>query len=207
MTELPERTSGELLASPPWLAARIADSARRWSCADTRVATTLWWYTASSTLFRGLLGPWASTGALRHPGLEHLTFRLAADGSLGEVGSSWDCADLDELGAAWRTTLRAVLEPLARASGTRVRPLWAIASDSLANRALDAGSVTLATDLAVRIGPELPPPRYVQVAGRVLPRRSSCCLIYQVNGKDKCTSCPRRSPAERNALLAGLQSA
>ena len=91
----------------------------------------------------------------------------------------------------------------------RERPLWAIATDSLANQLLTLGralgnvaAVTaLAAPLAAAIGPPLPAPRYVDVGGSRFTRRASCCLLVEVPGQAMCTSCPRRPPAERRALL------
>ena len=87
---------------------------------------------------------------------------------------------------------------LASASGASPRALWAIATDSLANRVLWAGGAeSVARMVAAAVGPELPVPRYVEVSGRLVVRRASCCLIYQAPGMEKCTSCPRQTPAER----------
>lgn len=202
------RHSGVQLAEHRWLAARVAESAGSWRTEDERVAGTLWWYTASSVLFGTSLQAWALDGSLRHPALEHLSFTLGTGGVPADLRSDWDCTDLDELGDAWRATLTAVIEGLAGAGGLRTRPLWAIASDSLANRSLDAGAgagsarrgADFAVELAARIGPELPRPRFVEVSSRLFCRRSSCCLIYLTGQSGKCISCPRRDPEERRAL-------
>jgi len=58
-----------------------------------------------------------------------------------------------------------------------------------------------ARGLAVSIGPRLPVPRYVDVAGARFTRRASCCLMVELPGGALCTSCPRRTPVERHALL------
>jgi hypothetical protein len=91
----------------------------------------------------------------------------------------------------------------------RERPLWAIATDSIANQLLALGralgDVPAATahagPLAAAIGSPLPVPRYVDVAGARFTRRASCCLIEELPSGVRCTSCPRRGPAERHALL------
>jgi ferric iron reductase protein FhuF len=91
----------------------------------------------------------------------------------------------------------------------RERPLWAIATDSLADRLLALGRAVgdvprvtaLAAPLADAVGPPLPAPRYEDVAGRRFVRRASCCLLYRVPGWPLCTACPRRAPAERRRLL------
>lgn len=91
----------------------------------------------------------------------------------------------------------------------RERPLWAIATDSLANRLLalgravgDVPAVTaLAAPLAAAIGAPLPVPRYVDVGGARFSRRASCCLMVELPGGSLCASCPRRPPADRLVQL------
>jgi ferric iron reductase protein FhuF len=114
-----------------------------------------------------------------------------------------------DTGVELRDTLAAVVAAVAETGGMRERPLWAIATDSIANQLLTLGralgdvpSVTaLGGPLAAGIGGRLPTPRYVDVAGTRFTRRASCCLIDHVPGGALCTSCPRRSPAERAQLL------
>ena len=118
------------------------------------------------------------------------------------------------MGAELRAALAAVIAAVAEAGQMRERPLWAIATDSLANRLLalgratgDVGPVTaLAGPVAAAVGAPLPAPRYVDVpraAGDPVrfTRRVSCCLLYWVPHEVLCTSCPRRSPVERQVLL------
>ena len=92
----------------------------------------------------------------------------------------------------------------------RERPLWAIATDSLAGRLLTlgraVGAVPAVTGLAGPAGGggrgrPCRVPRYVDVDGARFVRRASCCLIYRLPGGPLCTSCPRRPPAERQRLL------
>jgi hypothetical protein len=108
-----------------------------------------------------------------------------------------------------RAALESVIPAVAEAGRMRARPLWALATDSLANQLLaigravgDVPAVTaIAAPLAAGIGPPLPAPRYVDVAGARFARRTSCCLMVELPGGALCTSCPRRPPAERVALL------
>jgi ferric iron reductase protein FhuF len=108
--------------------------------------------------------------------------------------------------------MAAVIAAVAAAGGTRERPLWAIATDSLANRLLALGraagdvaaATALAGPLAEAIGWPLPAPRYLDVRGTRYTRRASCCLLYRIPHEPMCTSCPRRPPAEREVLLEGL---
>jgi ferric iron reductase protein FhuF len=108
-----------------------------------------------------------------------------------------------------RASLAAVVGAVAEAGGVRERPLWAIAADSLANRLLDLGraagdpaaATARARALAEAIGAPLPAPRYEDVGGARFTRRASCCLLYELPSGSMCTSCPRRPPAERRALL------
>jgi hypothetical protein len=103
----------------------------------------------------------------------------------------------------------------------RPSPLWAIATDAIANRlhwagqAVDrvGGATALATELTAGIGPHLPTPRSVDIrateavrgtgdtASRRFVRRVSCCLLYRVPGEARYTSCPRRTAADRHIRL------
>ena len=111
-----------------------------------------------------------------------------------------------------RASLAAVIAAVAEAGGMRELPLWAIATDSLANRLLDLGRVAgdpgAATEraraLAGAIGEPLPVPRYEEIGGGLFTRRASCCLLYELPSGSMCTSCPRRPPEERRALLGRL---
>jgi ferric iron reductase protein FhuF len=115
----------------------------------------------------------------------------------------------DDVAAELRETLATVVATVAEAGRTAERPLWAIATDSIANQLLALGralrDVRAATGHAVplarAIGAPLPVPRYVDVAGARFTHRASCCLLVELPGGSLCTSCPRRPPGERHALL------
>ncbi|MFC7450213.1 (2Fe-2S)-binding protein [Rhodococcus daqingensis] len=225
---------GSVLAAPDWLASRIVDTARRWNCDDARVTATLWWYSASSTLMSVPVSMLLATGTAPDPGLDGLTCTLRPDGYLGTLRSAAGIRDDAVLAERLRGVLGPIIAALSELSGAGVRSLWAIAADSLGNRALDAGtalgSPTLGSALAVRlaelIGHPMPPPRFVDVgrggpvaadpcaapeaAARRVVRRSSCCLIYETEPDPgavegaKCTSCPRQRPSVRAARLGVL---
>ncbi|MFI6432837.1 (2Fe-2S)-binding protein [Rhodococcus oryzae] len=225
---------GGVLVDRDWLAARIADTARRWACEDVRVSATLWWYSASSTLLSVPAAMLLATGLAPDPALDGLTCTLRPDGYLGTIRSEAGVRDDEVLAERLAAALAPIVAALSELSGAGVRSLWAIATDSLGNRALDAGtalgSPVLGSALAVRladlIGSEMPRPRFVDVgrggvAGadpRAVPapgsrrviRRSSCCLIYETEPDPaaaegvKCTSCPRQQPSVRAARLGAL---
>ncbi|MGW5573692.1 (2Fe-2S)-binding protein [Nocardia thailandica] len=104
--------------------------------------------------------------------------------------------------AELRETLAALIAQVTLVSGAGVPALWAVVTDALANRALDAGVPALAPELRAAIGGRLPAPRFVEVAGRTFVHRTSCCLVFEVPGCQMCTSCPKRPAAERADLLA-----
>jgi len=118
-------------------------------------------------------------------------------------------APAGDVAAELRESLGAVVAAVAEAGRMRERPLWAIATDSIANRLLALGralgdvprATALAAPLAAAVGAPLPVPRYVDVGGARFTRRASCCLLYRVPHEPMCTSCPRRPPAERHVLL------
>ncbi|MBP2210080.1 hypothetical protein JOJ87_000424 [Rhodococcus ruber] len=161
-----------------------------------------------------------ATGCAPDPDPARWRCTLRPDGYLGAVRSSHLLTGADAFARALGPALSAIVVPLAGVSGASERALWAVASDSIANRALDAGRAAHRTEdgcalAAVLSVPPLLPPRFVDVgpggsgtaapgspeSGRRFVRRSSCCLIYRATGSDKCTSCPRRAPADRDAAL------
>ena len=191
------------LAEPEWTARAIAVRAGR--TADRRVSATVWWYSASLVLVAPALAGLA-VGVPLSGRLADTSLAFRPDGLPVAAVSS---APGSDAAAELRESLDAVIDAVADAGGMAPRPLWAIATDSIANQLLALGralgnapAVTaLAGPLATAIGAPLPAPRYVDVAGARFTRRASCCLMVELPGGALCTSCPRRPPAERLALL------
>jgi hypothetical protein len=182
------------VADPAWLGAQLAMAARRFRV-DARTAGVLWWYSASSVL----LGPTASSftqgGPVAAPDLDAMTLFLHADGRVldARVSSVVFRAQAPERVARLVDTCVAAV---AGGSDAPERALWAIASDSLANRVLWAGGDE-ADAVALAADERFPAPRFVEVAGQRVVRRSSCCLVYESPGQQKCVSCPRQQPDDR----------
>ena len=191
------------LAEPAWVAQAVA--ARSGRTAEPRVAATVWWYSVSAVLVTPVLAGLA-TGVPLSGQLADMSLAFRPDG-LPVAGVS--SAPGSDAAAELRSSLAAVVPAVAAAGRMGQRPLWAIATDSIANQLLalgralgDVPAVTaLAGPLAAAIGAPLPVPRYVDVAGARFTRRASCCLLVELPGGALCTSCPRRPPAERQALL------
>ena len=200
---------GVLLADPGWTAQVLTARAARQRTDDRRVLATVWWYSVSSVLLTPVLAGLV-TGVRLSARLEDTTlYELAGHvpvAATARAGSGPDVAG--EL----RATLAAVVAAVAEAGGMRERPLWAVATDSLANRLLAVGravgdvpmATALAGPLAAAVGAALPTPRYTDVAGVRFTRRASCCLLYRVPHEVVCTSCPRREPEQRRVLLEDL---
>lgn len=205
------RVPAERLADPAWTADVLTARAAWSRTDDRRVLATVWWYSASAVLvtppLAGLVTGLPVSGRLADATLALLAGDrpVAAECRAGSGGVA------EEL----RDSLAAVVAAVAQAGRMRERPLWAIATDSIANRLIAlggavgdmAGVTALAGPLAAAIGAPLPEPRYDDVGNRRFTRRASCCLLYRVPGEPVCTSCPRRLPAERRILLeaaAGL---
>jgi ferric iron reductase protein FhuF len=173
---------------------------------DRRVAATVWWYSASAVLVTPALAGLV-TGIPLSARLADMSLAFRPDGlpvaAVSTGGTTDVAAELSE-------TLAALAAAVAAAGRMRERPVWAIATDSIANQLLAIGralgnvpaATAYAAPLAAAIGPPLPVPRYVDVAGARFTRRASCCLVEELPGGARCTSCPRRPPAERQALLA-----
>lgn len=197
-----------LLADAAWTAEVLAARAPRGRPVDRRVLATVWWYSASSVLvtppLAGLVAgiPLSARLADQTVALLPGAVPIAA---VATAGAADPAADL-------RASLAAVIAAVAEAGGVRERPLWAIATDSLANRLLDLGraagdpvaATARARPLAEAIGAPLPVPRFEDVGGARFTRRASCCLLYELPSGSMCTSCPRRPPGERRALLERL---
>ncbi|KAF0959786.1 (2Fe-2S)-binding protein [Rhodococcus sp. T7] len=211
-----------LLTDPGWLADRVADTAARWGSDDPRVNGTLWWYSASSTLTGIPIATALVTGVAAHPGLGDAVAFLRDDGYLGGITASSGLPvteGLSELAAEMAAALTSIVDALAAASGVRHAAMWAIATDSIANRALDAGTACGdrvrgsifargLVDALRHAGVVLPDPRFVDVRAGTLScrftQRASCCLIYETPGSGKCVSCPRRPAEDRLRGLAAL---
>jgi FhuF-like iron-sulfur protein len=187
------------VTDPDWLAAQLAATARRYRLDRAPAVGVLWWYSASSVLLGPAVESYVRGGPVADPALDATTLYLHPDGRVLDARAARTTSREDvvpRLGAALTTAVGAV----AAASGARARALWAIATDSLANRVLWAGGdAAVAAELAAA-GP-MPLPRYVPVAGTRVVRRASCCLIYEAPGQRKCVSCPRQHPDERRARL------
>ncbi|WP_216208851.1 (2Fe-2S)-binding protein [Amycolatopsis aidingensis] len=202
-----------VLTDPEWLRADLRRGARLYGQADDRALGTVRWYSASSVLVAPALESLVLAGTALHPGLAETTFHLHPDGRFaGATAARVLGADLTDLGAALAATIEPVVRAISALTGAATRALWAIAADSIGNRLLWAGGAAgdpelgtrFAAPLAAAIGHRIPTPRYLEVGRSRVLRRSSCCLIYEATGGEKCTSCPRQPPAERTRRLHEL---
>jgi len=199
---------GTALADPVEMARFVADNRRRWSTTDDRVAGTLWWYSTSSVVLTSLLVRLAEIDLAADPSLERLRVHIGDDGRVVNVHPTGLLADTEELPAALRTSLEAVLGTLSSVSGVRLPPLWAVTTDAIANTLLRAWrelgdaskGVAQAEWLVGGMGPGLPPARFVTIEGKPLVRRVSCCLIDRA-GFAPCASCPHQDPATRHQRM------
>jgi ferric iron reductase protein FhuF len=193
------------LADPAWTGAVLDERAQRQGTPDRRVLATVWWYSVSSVLLTPSLAGLV-TGIPLSARLEDTAVAMLSG---MQPVAAVSVAAGGEPAAELRASIAAVVAAVAEAGRMRTRPLWAIATDSLANRLLALGRAVgdvpratgLAAPLAAAIGSPLPVPRYEDVAGARFTRRSSCCLVDRLPGAQLCASCPRRPPAERRVLL------
>ena len=194
-----------LLADPEWTAELLAARAPRQGTGDRRVLATVWWYSASSVLLTPSLAGLVTGVPLSARLADTSIFLLSGGLPVAAVAA----APGVDLAGELRESLAAGIAAVAEAGRMRERPLWAIATDSVANRLLALGravgdvpaATALAAPLAAAVGAPLPVPRYVDVDGVRFTRRASCCLLYRVPHEPMCTSCPRRPPTERQVLL------
>lgn len=186
---------------PGWVDVQLKATARRFRLTRVESVGVLWWYSASSVL----LGPAVSSvvrgGDVADPALDSMVMVLHADGRVLE-GRSVGVVSLADLGSRLMGALSEGVAAVVSGSGASERALWAVATDSLANQVLWAGGGPgVAVELAASVGAVLPVPRFVSVGGNLVVRRASCCLIYQGGGAEKCVSCPRQRPEEREGRL------
>ncbi|MCF6509782.1 iron reductase [Blastococcus sp. MG754426] len=192
------------LADPAWLGRVLAERSARGG-GTPRVHATVWWYSASAVL----MAPVLAGLAVGRPLSARPADTAVVLGPGGLPAAAVSAAPAEDPAAGLRECLTVVVPAVAAAGRMRPRPLWAIATDSLANglltlgRALgDVPAVTaLAAPLAEAVGAPLPAPRYVDVDGVRFTARVSCCLVDRLPGGGTCLSCPRRPPAERQVLL------
>ncbi|WP_459547046.1 (2Fe-2S)-binding protein [Nocardia sp. X0981] len=201
--DLVNTARGPLLADEAWLAARIAELNASWRTDSPRVGATLWWCTAASSLVEQVVRALAREESIAAPTLDRLDLSVRADGTVEKIRIADADTGSGDIPTALRETLATVIGRLAAVSGVREPALWAVVTDAVAGWALDVGTPQIGQRLTAALGDALPAPRFVEVAGRTFVRRASCCLIYEAPGCEKCVSCPKRRPAEREALLAG----
>ena len=198
------------LAEPGWWREQLDTARRLHGRGSARVLGTIRWYSASSVLLAPVAESLAVTGIALDPSLAATTLSVLPDGRLPGARSGRVLGeDVAGAGRALGDSVAAVVEALASAVDARPPALWAIATDSLANRLLwAAGAVgspgraeELAAALAEAAGDRLPRPRYVDVGASRVVRRASCCLMYEAGDGEKCTSCPRQHPDERERRI------
>lgn len=187
------------ITDPDWLRIQIGLAARRYGCSTPDVLGTIWWYSASSVLVAPTLEGLARAEKPLDPSLAAMSLDLLDDGSI--VGAHSSRPLQGDVGATFAEAIEAVVASLNAVTGAHSPALRAIATDSIANRLLWMNATALAEPLVAAIGTRMPRPRYVDIGGTPVVRRASCCLIYQATGQDKCLSCPRQPPTERERRI------
>lgn len=204
----PQPVSAEALTDPSWLADALSATASRFRLTRPATAGVLWWYSASSVLLGPVTESYVKGGRVADPAPGSMTLFVHPDGRVLDARSS---ATVDRAEAADRVAggVATCVSAVAAASRASERALWAIATDSLANRVLWAGG-TSAHAIALAADDRFPAPRYVEIGGQRAVRRASCCLVYEAPGQQKCVSCPRQAPDDRLRRLRaafGVQDA
>ncbi len=205
-----------MIADPGWLREQVLLRGRSWPTTDRHVLATLWWFSASHHLVTPTVTTLLLTGTAASPALPDLVLHHCSDGTItGAHSTAVLGTDLDTVAAGLRAASELVIDIVSELTSHGVRPLWALAADSLADRLLLVGEATgrraearaLAARLSAGIGAPMLLPRFIDVMtvhgrSRCFVQRVSCCLLYRVPGQQLCTTCPRRSRADRLRLLA-----
>jgi hypothetical protein len=183
------------VTDPAWLADALAATAARFRLTGSVTTGVLWWYSVSSVLLGPVAESYVRGGRAADPALASMTLFVQPDGRVLDARSS---STVDASAAPERVAavVATCVDAVATASRAAERALWAIATDSLANRVLWAGGGA-AHAVALAADDRFPVPRYVTVGGQSAVRRASCCLVYQSPGQQKCVSCPRQKPDDR----------
>lgn len=208
--------AASVLADRDWLREDLRRAAGLYGAAGERVLGTIRWYSASSMLVAPALESLVHTGTAADPSLEAVRLEMHHDGRILDSRSvrPFD-GGVPHLAESFAQALGAAVEAIAEVSGAAPRSLWAIAADSIGNRLLWAGSRTDTAPEAIRLAGELgdgivaagapmPRPLFTEVGDTPVVRRTSCCLIYDIPGGQKCASCPKQTPAERSRRLHSL---
>jgi FhuF-like iron-sulfur protein len=182
------------VADAGWLGAQLDLTARRFRVGE-RTAGVLWWYSASSVLLGPVASSFVRDGPVAAPSLDTMTLSVHPDGRLLDAHAA-SVVFRAVAPARVAELVELCVDAVASGSGAPGRSLWAVASDSLANRVLWAGG-SAATAVALAADSRFPVPRFVGVGGQRVVRRSSCCLVYESPGEQKCVSCPRQRPDDR----------
>jgi len=187
--------SAVAVTDPAWLADALAATAARFRLTGSVTTGVLWWYSISSVLLGPVAESYVLGGRVADPALASMTLFTQPDGRVLDARSS---STVDASAAPERVAavVATCVDAVAKASGAAERALWAIATDSLANRVLWAGGSAVHA-VALAADDRFPVPRYVTVGGQAVVRRASCCLVYQSPGQQKCVSCPRQKPDDR----------
>ncbi|MQA09485.1 MAG: Fe-S oxidoreductase [Pseudonocardiaceae bacterium] len=210
LLEVPATT----LTDPDALAGQIDACARLYGRAKPQVLGTIWWYSVSSVLVAPAVEAFAVTGVALDPALDRMYLLQHPDGRLAGARST-AVIEGGRLGTALGAALAEPIAVISEHTGAPSPALWAIATDSIANRLLWTGmavgdperitglAAPLVTEIERFTGQRIPPPRYLDVAAKRFVRRVSCCLIYQATGGQKCVSCPHQHPDVRAKRLRG----
>ncbi|MBM7414750.1 MULTISPECIES: (2Fe-2S)-binding protein [Nocardiaceae] len=214
------------IADPALLDVALARSAARWPDVSDTTGATLWWYGSSSTVALVLGAQILVTGHCVDPTAPDAVTAIGDTGTVAALTSPTVAPSAD---TAMADLVERMVGGLAqRVPGLSAPSLWAIASDSVANRVLDVasalGRVADATAAARLLTSQsrthrFPEPRFVDVTAdaivtpatgsapdahsRRVVRRGSCCLVFEA-GVDMCVSCPRRAPEDRARRWSAL---
>ncbi|MDY7106858.1 MAG: (2Fe-2S)-binding protein [Actinomycetota bacterium] len=211
------------IEDPAWLAEQVRLRGERWRTDDARVLATLWWYSASAWVIGPTLASLAVGAPVLSADLGDLSVRWLGDSRITGATSSrviGRSADADPpthdrveaAAASLRRLYDRVIPAVAAHAAIAPRPLWAIATDAIANRLLVIGraigeeeaTTALLDPLVDAVGHPMPRGRYVRDADAdadtdtdgLRVRRCSCCLLYLAPGQSTCGTCPRlRAPA------------
>lgn len=179
-----------------------------------RALAQLWWYSFGNSVIAPAVHLMVGFGSV--PSMD-FSRGLTQDGFWCGYRPESPATSVTEAGEQVAAAAAPLIDALHREFDVRPAPLWALTADALRQSALEAGNehfepirgVQVAEQLCAGLGAGAGAEIRGILDGEVSEKitddsyvfapRTSCCMVFRSPGSGLCTSCPRRSQADRLA--------